>query len=92
MVSARSPFVRREMASGRAFTPGFSLSIRILAKRTPCARQTAMLALQRLREAGVVALVDGGAYRVRDPDVVRTSRAAELDAMCYRPRPFVFRA
>jgi DNA-binding transcriptional regulator YhcF (GntR family) len=38
-----------------------------------------MLALQRLREAGVVALVDGGAYCVRDPDVVRTSRAEELD-------------
>lgn len=38
-----------------------------------------VLALQRLREAGVVALEDGGAYRVRDPDVVRTSRAEELD-------------
>ena len=74
-------FVRREMASGRAFAPGFGLSVRILAKRTPCARQTAMLALQRLREAGVVALEDGGAYRVRDPEVVGTSRAEELDQL-----------
>jgi DNA-binding transcriptional regulator YhcF (GntR family) len=72
-------FVRREMASGRAFAPGFGLSVRILAKRTPCARQTAMLALQQLREAGVIALEGGGAYRVRDPEVVRTSRAEELD-------------
>jgi DNA-binding transcriptional regulator YhcF (GntR family) len=74
-------FVRREMASERAFAPGFALSVRILAKRTPCARQTAMLALQRLRDAGVVALEDGGAYRVRDPELVRTSRAEELDQL-----------
>ena len=67
-------FVRREMASGRAFAPGFALSVRILAKRAPCARQTAMLALQRLRDAGVIALADGGAYRVRDPDLVSAAR------------------
>jgi hypothetical protein len=40
-----------------------------------------MLALRGLREAGVVALEDGGAYRVRDPEVVRASRAEELDRL-----------
>ena len=35
----------------------------------------------QLRDAGIVALEDGGAYRVRDPDVVRTSRAKELEQL-----------
>ena len=57
-------FVRSEIAAGRVFEPGFRLSVRTLAKLTPCARQTAMLALQALRAAGAVTLDERGVYRL----------------------------
>jgi DNA-binding transcriptional regulator YhcF (GntR family) len=79
--------VRRAIAA-RKYAAGDSISVRSLARSVPCSKQTAMLALQQLREADVVR-VDGDSlgrfiYVVRDAGVVLEARARELDALVAR--------